>query len=320
MINNAIMNLNSKIFVAGHSGLVGSAIVRNLLNLGYENLILVNRSELDLEKQREVDDFFQEKRPDYVFLAAAKVGGIRANMEFPTEFFIKNMRIELNIIESSYNHAVKKLCYLGSSCIYPKDSKQPIKETSLLSGTLEKTNEPYALAKIAGLKLCEYFNQQYDTRFITTMPASVYGIHDNFSTTNGHVLPSLISKIHSAKVNSDPEVSVWGTGEPRREFINSDDLATALIFLMNSYDGYDLINIGVRKDYRIIDIVDLLCEIINYKGTIVLDKTKPDGVKAKLLDSSKIFNLGWQPKIDFKSGLSQTYSWFKSNAHSSSRI
>jgi GDP-L-fucose synthase len=309
------MNLNSKIFVAGHSGLVGSAIVRNLLNFGYKNLLLLNRNELDLEKQEDVDIFFQENKPDYVFLAAAKVGGIHANMKFPTQFFIKNMKIELNVIESSYNHSVKKLCYLGSSCIYPKDSIQPIKETSLLSGTLEKTNEPYALAKIAGLKLCQYFNQQYGTHFITTMPASVYGINDNFDTIEGHVLPSLMSKIHSAKVDSNPEVNVWGSGEPRREFINSDDLASALIFLMNSYNGNELVNIGVQKDYRIIELVNMLCEIIDYRGTIVLDKTKPDGVKSKLLDSSKILNLGWQPKIDLKSGLSQTYSWFKNNTY-----
>jgi GDP-L-fucose synthase len=313
MINKQFMKLNSKIFVAGHSGLVGSAIVRSLLNLGYENLLLANRNELDLEKKEEVEIYFQENKPDYVFLAAAKVGGIHANMKFPTEFLIKNMRIELNVIESSFNNAVKKLCYLGSSCIYPKDSTQPIKETSLLSGALEKTNEPYALAKIAGLKLCEYFNRQYGTHFITTMPASVYGINDNFDTTEGHVLPSLMSKINSAKVGSNPEVSVWGSGEPRREFINSDDLASALIFLMNSYNEYDLINIGVQKDYKIIEIVNMLCEIIDYKGTIVLDKTKPDGVKSKLLDSSKIFDLGWEPKIEFKSGLSQTYTWFKNN-------
>lgn len=307
------MKLGSKIYIAGHTGMVGSAILRKLRESGYENLVFLKKSELNLTNTNDVEAFFNSERPEYVFLAAAKVGGILSNRDYPADYFYENLKIELNVIHSSYKNEVKRLCFLGSTCIYPRDAIQPLKEEYLMGGPLERTNEAYAIAKIAGLKMCEFYNSQFSTDFLMAMPTSIYGINDNFDPLTGHVIPALISKLHNAKVHNIPQVTIWGSGQVRREFMHSDDLASALIFLMSNYHDNSPINIGIGNDFRIIEIVKFLCEIVGYEGEIACDLTKPDGTPRKLVDSSKLEQLGWEPKVNFKDGLVEVYNWFKSN-------
>lgn len=307
------MKKNSKIYIAGHNGMVGSAIVRHLQSNGYNNLVLRNKSDLNLTNQDEVGSFFDSEflpanKIEYVFLAAAKVGGIMANMTYPAEFIYNNLAIQNNIIHCSYKYKVKKLLFLGSSCIYPKNCKQPIKEEYLLSGSLESTNEPYALAKIAGIKMCQAYNKQYDCNFISVMPCNLYGINDNFDLKTSHVLPALLRKFHEAKINNLKEVTIWGSGKPKREFLNVDDLAEACVFLMNDYNDSEIINIGTGIDMPIFDLARLIKEITDYKGNIITDTSKPDGTMRKLLDVSKINKLGWHSKISLKKGIEKTYS------------
>lgn len=304
------MDLQAKIYIAGHNGLVGSALVRQLTARGYTNLLLRTSRELDLRHQSAVDDFFAQEQPDYVFLAAAKVGGIHANNTYRAEFLYDNLMIEANIIHSAYRHQVQKLLFLGSSCIYPKLCPQPMREEYLLTGFLEPTNEPYAIAKIAGLKLCENYSRQYGVNFIAAMPTNLYGINDNFDLATSHVLPALIRKFHEAKVNQSPTVTVWGTGEPLREFLFVDDLADALIFLMQHYDQTDFINVGTGQEISIRELALTIKAVIGYPGDIVFDPTKPDGTPRKLLDVSRLQTLGWQAQTDLKTGIEQTYTWY----------
>lgn len=308
------MERDSKIYVAGHMGLVGSAILRRLRAEGYAHTIERAREELDLERQAEVEAFFQKQRPEYVFLAAAKVGGIWANNSFPAEFIYSNIMVQTNVIHSAYRYGVKKLLFLGSSCIYPKHTPQPMKEEYLLTGPLEPTNEPYALAKIAGIRTCQSYNRQYGTNYISVMPTNLYGPNDNFDLETSHVIPALIRKFHEAKVQSNPSVTIWGTGSPRREFLHVDDLADACLFLMNRYDESDMINIGCGEDVSITDLALLVKEVVAYEGSIEYDVNKPDGTPQKLLDVSKIRNLGWQPRLSLKEGVKKTYEWYCENA------
>ena len=282
------MKLSSKIYVAGHTGLVGSAIMRKLKNEGYDNIITRSSDELDLRRQADVEEFFEEEKPEYVFLAAAKVGGIRANDKYSAEFIYDNLMIESNVIHSAYENDVKKLLFLGSSCIYPKHAPQPMKEEHLLTGKLEPTNEAYAVAKITGIKLCHHYNKQYGTNFISAMPTNLYGPKDNFDLETSHVLPALIRKFHEAKINDQDSVTIWGTGSPKREFLYVDDLADALHFLMNNYDENQFVNIGVGKDISIIDLAELIKDVVGFEGKIVKDTSKPDGTPRKLLDVSKL--------------------------------
>jgi len=305
------MEKDAKIYIAGHRGLVGSALVRRLQKDGYANLVVHTHSELDLLNQQAVNDFFASESPDYVFLAAAKVGGIVANNTFPAQFIYENMQIESNIIESARQYGVKKLLFLGSSCIYPKMAPQPMKEEYLLSGPLEPTNEAYAIAKIAGLKMCRFYNQQYGTKFISVMPTNLYGINDNFHPEHSHVLPALIRKFHEAKMNNIPKVEAWGTGSPMREFLHVDDLAGACVFLMHNYKGDDFLNIGTEEEISIKDLYELVKNIVGYGGEIVWDSSKPDGTPRKLLDVSRLHNLGWHHETDLKEGIRQTYEWYK---------
>lgn len=304
------MDLQAKIYIAGHNGLVGSALVRQLTARGYTNLLLRTSRELDLRHQSAVDDFFAQEQPDYVFLAAAKVGGIHANNTYRAEFLYDNLMIEANLIHSAYRHQVQKLLFLGSSCIYPKLCPQPMREEYLLTGFLEPTNEPYAIAKIAGLKLCENYSRQYGVNFISAMPTNLYGINDNFDLATSHVLPALLRKFHEAKVNQSPTVTVWGTGEPLREFLFVDDLADALIFLMQTYDQTDFINVGTGQEISIRELALTLKAVIGYPGDIVFDPNKPDGTPRKLLDVSRLQSLGWQAQTDLKTGIEQTYAWY----------
>ncbi|MDF2613680.1 MAG: GDP-fucose synthetase [Clostridia bacterium] len=301
------MEKQSKIYVAGHRGLVGSAILRDLYRKGYENIIGKTHEELDLTNMTEVINFFHEEKPDYVFLAAAKVGGIYANSTYPADFMLQNLKIQCNVIESSYKTAVKKLMFLGSSCIYPKMCPQPIREEYLLSGPLEMTNEAYALAKIAGLKLCKFYNAQYNTCYISVMPTNLYGPNDNYDLENSHVLPALIRKIHEAKMSRSPYVTIWGTGKPLREFLHVDDMADACVYLMESYEGNDFFNIGTGMDISVENLAEIIKEIVGYMGELVFDPTKPDGTPRKLLDISKIEGLGWRHKIELKQGIKMTY-------------
>ena len=307
------MNKNSKIFIAGHRGMVGSAILRNLISNKFSNLITINSEKLDLMNQKETESFFNREKPDYVFNAAAKVGGILANLENGAQFIYENLQIQNNIIHSSYLNNVKKLLFLGSSCIYPKFADQPIKEESLLSGYLEKTNEPYAISKIAGIKMCQSYNNQYGTNFISVMPTNLYGPNDNFDLNTSHVLPCLIRKFYEAKKQSSDSVEIWGTGNPLREFLHVDDLAKACVFLMIKYKGNEPINVGTGKDISIKDLAALIKDIIQYNGNIVCNKEKPDGTPRKLLNINKILGLGWEPKIDLKTGILDTYKWYKEN-------
>ena len=305
------MNKDSKIFVAGHRGMVGSAIVRNLKSKGFTNLILKTSSELDLRNQKEVDSFFNLNKPEFVFLAAAKVGGINANNIYRGEFLYDNLIIELNVIESARVYGVKKLLFLGSSCIYPSNAPQPLKEEYLLSGYLESTNEPYAIAKIAGIKLCESYYRQYGCNFISAMPTNLFGPNDNYDLEKSHVLPALIRKFHEATANNLPLVTVWGSGKPFREFLHVDDLADACFLLMEKYDEIQFVNIGYGEDISIKDLATLISQIIGFKGEIIYDTARPDGTVRKLMDSSKMNQLGWSPKIALKDGISKTYNLFK---------
>lgn len=307
------MEKDAKIYVAGHRGLVGSAIIRKLKKEGYTNLVCRTSSELDLRRQEKVEKFFKEEKPEYVILAAAKVGGIQANNKYSAEFLYDNLMIESNVIEAAYQNDVKKLLFLGSSCIYPKFAEQPMKEDYLLSGKLESTNEGYAVAKITGIKLCEHYNKQYGTNFISAMPTNLYGPNDNFDLETSHVLPALIRKFHEAKVNDEDEVVIWGTGKPRREFLNVEDLADALLFLMNNYSGVQFVNIGVGKDISILELAELIKDIVGFEGEIVNDLSKPDGTPRKLLDVTRLNDLGWEAQISLEKGIKDTYQWFKEN-------
>ena len=307
------MNLKSKIYIAGHNGMVGSAICRKLKELGYNNLIFKDSKALDLRNQNSVNDFFEREKPENVFLAAAKVGGILANSKYKAEFIYDNLMIQNNVINASFSHKVKKLLFLGSSCIYPKMAKQPIKEEYLLSGSLEPTNEPYAIAKIAGLKLCQYFKEQYGCNFISLMPTNLYGINDNFNLYNSHVLPALIRKFHEAKVSKKHVVQLWGSGQPYREFLYVDDLADACVFLMKKYNGSNPINVGSGDDLSILDLARKVKQVIGFSGQINWDSSKPDGTPRKLLDVSIINKLGWSAKTTLEDGIKKTYNWYVRN-------
>ena len=305
------MNKNAKIYIAGHNGMVGSAIVRKLITEGYENLIMRDSRELDLTQQNQVAQFFAEENPDYIFLAAAKVGGIHANNTYRAEFIYQNIMIEANIIHQAYIHKAKKLLFLGSSCIYPKLAPQPLKEEFLLTGLLEPTNEPYAIAKIAGIKLCESYRHQYGCNFISVMPTNLYGQNDNYDLNNSHVLPALLRKFHTAKLNNKPCVQIWGTGTPKREFLHVDDLADACFYLMQHYNEVELINIGTGEDISIKELALLIKNIVGFTGELIFNSSKPDGTPRKLLDVSKLHKLGWHHKIDLINGITSVYEEFK---------
>lgn len=312
--NRVPLEKNAKIYVAGHRGMVGSSIVRALQNQGYQQIIGKTSAELDLKNQQAVYDFFEKEKPEYVFLAAAKVGGIVANNTYRADFLFENLAIQNNIIHASYVHKVKKLMFLGSSCIYPKLAPQPLKETYLLTGPLEPTNEPYAIAKIAGIKMCEAYRDQYGCDFISVMPTNLYGPNDNYSLENSHVLPAMIRKFHEAKVNNQPEITLWGTGTPMREFLHADDLASACLFLMESYSDKELVNVGTGEDVTIKELAQIVKEIVDYKGAIVWDTNRPDGTPRKLMDVSKLHALGWKHSIDLKEGIQLAYQDFLENA------
>ena len=317
------MNRNIKIFVAGHRGLVGSAIVRELIGRGYSNIVTRASLELDLTRQADVEAFFREERPDQVYLAAAKVGGILANSTYPADFIYRNLAISANVIHSAYKTGVVKLLNLGSSCIYPKYAPQPLKEEYLLGGQLEPTNEAYAVAKISAIKLCGYFNRQYGTNFISVMPANLYGPGDNFDIRNSHVIPGLMRRFHEARVGGADEVAIWGTGVPRREFLYVDDLAKACVFLMESKDAADIgefVNIGTGTDVAIFELAEMLKEVVGFNGRITYDSSKPDGAPRKLLDVSRLDALGWRSETPLETGLRKTYGWFKRHLGSSARM
>lgn len=307
------MEHRAKIYIAGHSGMVGSAIVRRLESLGYTNLVVRTSKELDLRRQEQVEAFFTFEKPDYVFLAAAKVGGIMANSTYPADFMYDNMTMEMNVLHTAWQYGVKKLLFLGSSCIYPKLAPQPMKEDYLLTSSLEPTNEAYALAKIAGLKYCEYLNKQYGTDFISAMPTNLYGPNDNYHPQNSHVLPALIKKFHEAKISNSPSVTIWGTGTPLREFLYVDDLADACIFLMNNYSGNETVNVGTGQDLSIKDLAYLVKKVVGCKSTITFDLSKPDGTPRKLLDVSKLTELGWIYTTELEEGIRLTYDNFLNN-------
>lgn len=319
------MDKNAKIYVAGHSGLVGSSLMRQLLALGYSNLLTRTHAELDLTDQQAVARFFATERPDYVFMAAAKVGGIHANNTYPADFIHDNLRIQNNVIHQSYLNGAKRLLFLGSSCIYPGDCPQPIKEEYLLTGRLEPTNRPYALAKISGIEMCWSYNRQFGTKFVAAMPTNLYGIGDNYHSENSHVIPALIRKFHEAKTQDLKSVTVWGTGTPKREFLFSDDMAAACIFILNLPDTQfnqltaterndglpPILNIGSNQDISIAELAQIIKEVVNFKGEIIFDNTKPDGTMRKLMDSSRINSMGWKHKITLKMGLEMAYEAFK---------
>lgn len=316
------MNLKDKIYIAGHRGLVGSAIVRELEQRGFANLIFRTHNELDLTNQSEVQNFFKQEKPDYVILAAAKVGGIYANNSYPADFIYQNMMIEANVIHTSYQYGVKRLLFLGSTCIYPREVEQPMREDALLTGLLELTNEPYAIAKIAGIKLCESYNRQYDTDFRSVMPTNLYGINDNFHPDNSHVIPALMQRFHQAKIDNDEEVLVWGTGNAMREFLYVDDMAQASLFVLEldeqTYKGntqpmLSHINVGTGKDVTIREVAETMRQVVGYKGKIIFDRTKPDGAPRKLIDITKLKNMGWEYSGDLEDGLLSTYEWFLEN-------
>jgi GDP-L-fucose synthase len=301
------MELHSKIYVAGHTGMVGSAIVDNLKSKGYTNIVTRNSADLDLTNQQATADFFEEKKPEYIFLAAAKVGGIVANNSYRADFIYENMMIQNNVIHHSYLNNAKKLLFLGSSCIYPKLAAQPLKEEYLLTGLLEETNEPYAIAKIAGIKMCDAYRKQYDCNFISVMPTNLYGFNDNYDLQNSHVLPALLRKFHEAKINGNHEVVVWGSGKPLREFLHASDMADACVFLMQNYNQEGFINIGSGEEVSIQDLAILIQEIVGFEGKIVFDVTKPDGTPRKLMDSTRLNSLGWKYTISLKEGIKQVY-------------
>jgi GDP-L-fucose synthase len=305
------MHKDSLIYVAGHRGLVGSAIVRCLERQGWVNIITQTSRELDLRSQRAVEEFFKTVRPEYVFLAAAKVGGIWVNDRYPAQFIYDNLAIETNVIHAAHSYGVKKLLFLGSSCIYPKLAPQPLREEYLLTGPLEPTNEWYALAKIAGIKMCQAYRKQYGDNFIAAMPTNLYGLNDNFDLESAHVLPALLRKFHEAKIDRKPCVEVWGSGQPRREFLYIDDLAEACCFLMENYDEQDIVNVGTGQDISIRELAELIGEVVGYSGEIIYEDSKPDGTPVKRLDVSKMNHLGWQAKTELKAGIEKTYQWFQ---------
>jgi GDP-L-fucose synthase len=309
------MQLNDKIYIAGHRGMVGGAIKRRLETLGYNNIVTRSSGELDLRNQADVFNFFAKEQPDYVFLAAAKVGGIYANNRYRAEFIYDNLMMEANIIHAAHKHGVKKLMFLGSSCIYPKLAPQPLTEDSLLTGLLEPTNEPYAIAKIAGIKLCEAYRDQYGSNFISVMPTNLYGIGDNYHPENSHVLPALIRRFHEAKQAGSSSVTVWGTGTPRREFLFADDLADACVYLMLHYDERELVNIGTGEDLTIKELAEAVKEVVCFEGKLLFDTTKPDGTPRKLMDVSKLHNLGWKHNTELRDGLIQAYADFLKKQH-----
>lgn len=307
------MEYNSSIFVAGHNGLVGSALVRKLRMLGYQNVITVDRHRLDLSNQLEVRRFFAIQKPEYIFLSAAKVGGINYNKSYPAEFIYENLIIQSNVINSAYENGAKKLMFLGSACIYPKVTPQPIKEEYLLTGPLEETNEGYAIAKIAGLKMCQKYREQYNFNAISVMPANLYGINDNFNVDQCHVIPAMINKFHNAKTSGKKNVTLFGDGSPTREFLHVDDLADSLVFLMNKYDSPEHINIGSGQEYSIKDLAEMVARVVKWDGEIIWDTSKPNGTPRRKLDTSKLDNLGWSASIDLESGIDDTYGWFLEN-------
>ena len=304
------MNEGDRVFVAGHRGLVGSAIVRRLQAQGYRDLLLRTHAELDLRDESAVEAFFAREKPAYVFLAAAKVGGILANSTYPVDFLQDNLRIQLNVVQSAHRHGVTKLCFLGSSCIYPRLAPQPLREEYLLTGPLEPTNEWYAIAKLAGIKLCQAYSRQYGMRAISLLPTNLYGPGDNFSLRNSHVLPALIRRFHEAKARGDSELVVWGTGTPLREFLHVDDLADACVFLMQGYESDEPVNVGVGEDLSIRALAELVARVVGFEGRLAFDTSKPDGTPRKLLDTSKINGLGWRPRIPLEPGIAETYGWF----------
>ena len=304
------MQKTSKIYVAGHRGLVGGAICRQLINQGYMNLLLRTSSELDLRSQQDVNQFFEQERPDYVFLAAAKVGGIYANDTYPADFIRDNLLIQTNVIDAAYRNDVSKLLFLGSSCIYPKFASQPMAEGCLLTGSLEPTNEWYAIAKIAGIKMCQAYRKQYGFDAISAMPTNLYGEGDNFHPQNSHVLPAILQRFHNAKLEQAESVTVWGTGSPLREFLHVDDMASACLFLMEKYSGSEHVNVGSGKEISILELATLVAECVGYEGSIKTDPSKPDGTPRKLMDNEKLFNMGWQPKLELREGITQTYEWY----------
>jgi GDP-L-fucose synthase len=304
---------SDKIFIAGHRGLVGSALVRKLRRDGFENVLTRDRVALDLRESRLVDHFFATEKPTVVVLAAAKVGGIKANNDQPVEFLVENLQVQNNVIRAAFESGVRKLLFLGSSCIYPKHAPQPIPERALLSGPLEPTNEPYAIAKIAGIKLCQAYVREYGANFISAMPTNLYGPNDNFDLMSSHVLPALLRKAHTAKQERQRELIVWGSGQPRREFLHVDDLAAACVFLLEKYDNPEIINVGCGEDISIRELAELICDIVGFKGELAWDSTKPDGTPRKLLDVSRIHGLGWRHQIGFREGITRTYEWFLEN-------
>jgi GDP-L-fucose synthase len=318
------MNHNDKIYIAGHTGLVGSAIIRLLEKQGFNNLLVRSHKELDLIKQSEVDDFFEQEKPDFVILAAAKVGGIYANNTYPADFIYQNMMIEANVMNSAYENGVKRLLFLGSTCIYPKAAEQPMREDALLTNVLESTNEPYALAKIAGIKLCESYNRQHGTDFRSIMPTNLYGINDNFHPENSHVIPALMRRFHEAKVKDDDSVTVWGTGKVMREFLYVDDMALASLFILdldekiyhtNTKPMLSHINVGTGKDISICEVAETMKEVVGFNGTLTFDSSKPDGAPKKLIDVSRLSNMGWSYTISLKEGLEKTYEWYLKNQY-----
>ena len=306
------MKINSRIYVAGHRGLVGSAIIRALKQKGFENLITRTHSELELMDSAAVREFFEDTKPEYVFLAAAKVGGIHANSTYPAEFIRENLLVQTSVIHEAWRHRVEKLMFLGSSCIYPKLCPQPIKEEYLLTGELESTNDAYALAKIAGIKTCQSYNKQYGTSFFSVMPTNLYGLNDNFHPENSHVLPALIRKFHEAKLSNAESVSIWGDGTARREFLHTDDLAAAVLFLMDNYDDSAIVNVGCGEDQTIRELAETIQNVVGYSGRLEFDTSYPNGTPQKILDTSKINSLGWKPRIPLKEGLMKVYQWYAS--------
>jgi GDP-L-fucose synthase len=301
------------VFVAGHRGLVGSAVVRHLEQKSGVELLIRTRNELDLRDRTAVEHFLKESKPEAVVIAAAKVGGIQANNQYPVEFLLENLEVQNSLIAGSFLAGVQKVLFLGSSCIYPRLAPQPISEDSLLTGPLEKTNEPYALAKIAGIKLCQSYARQYGANFISAMPTNIYGPNDNFDLQNSHVLAALLRKAHEARISGQPTMVVWGTGTPRREFLHSDDLADAIEFLLEHYDSPEIVNVGCGQDVTIRELAELVCDVVGFTGTLEFDKTKPDGTPRKLLDVTRLTKLGWQPKISLREGIKSTYEWFLKN-------
>ena len=307
------MNKSDKIFVAGHRGMVGSALMRRLEAEAFFNVVSRERAQLDLTNESAVANFFAEERPNIVIVAAAKVGGIKANNDYPVEFLVENLRIQDNVIPSAHENGVRKLLFLGSSCIYPKFAPQPIPESALLSGPLEPTNEAYAIAKIAGIKLCQAYAREYGANFISAMPTNLYGPNDNFDLETSHVLAALLRKAHEAKTRSDRRLVAWGTGKPRREFLHVDDLASACLLLLEKYDSPEIINVGCGEDISIRELAELICEVVGFDGELAWDTTKPDGTPRKLLDVTKISALGWKPAITLREGIARTYEWFRAN-------